>query len=379
MPVIPKLVLDTFCEVYDLLKSRAHAEFWDFATHDIVPGAVYLVGRHQFEANVSRIIELVNSDTCRIILSNPAEGSETLIGPMVRYGIHNMVLSGKILIIGGGDMESCYPFIRYDSFLPKILDYEENLQEIQCAQGIFQNVNKPYKFLFLNGRLRLHRKYLLERFDLVGLLDQGLWTHLDSMSCVNSAIKMMANGQDLMLGPREIHYLPPEYEVPRYRSQLCKKSEDSFAKYDLFNKEWGEIYLYAAPYVDTYFSIVTETVFTYPYSFRTEKIWKPIAMGHPWICVANRGYYKDMKNLGFRTFSSIIDESFDTIDDNQKRIERIAAVVEDLCGSDLPAFLKAAEPVCKYNQQHLAEMRPRVRKEFPERFFQFLRQHQWMT
>ena len=86
-----------------------------------------------------------------------------------------------------------------------------------------------------------------------------------------------------------------------------------------------------------------------------------------------------MKNLGFQTFSSIIDERFDEIDDNQKRIEKVAEVIENLCRDDLPSFLAAAEPVCKYNQQHLAEMRTRVRKEFPDRFFQFLRQHQWMT
>jgi hypothetical protein len=31
----------------------------------------------------------------------------------------------------------------------------------------------------------------------------------------------------------------------------------------LFNNEWGEIYLNANPYLDTYFSLITETVFDY--------------------------------------------------------------------------------------------------------------------
>ena len=121
--------------------------------------------------------------------------------------------------------------------------------------------------------------------------------------------------------------------------------------------------------------MVTETVFNYPYSFRTEKIWKPIAIGHPWIAVANQGYYRDLHNLGFQTFGHVIDESFDSIENNQDRLERIAQVIEDLCRQDLASFLKECYNVCKYNQQHLAEMRQQVRQEFPNRFEQFIQQH----
>ena len=121
--------------------------------------------------------------------------------------------------------------------------------------------------------------------------------------------------------------------------------------------------------------MVTETVFNYPYSFRTEKIWKPIAIGHPWIAVDNQGYYRDLHNLGFQTFGHVIDESFDSMENNQDRLERIAQVIEDLCRQDLASFLRECYNVCKYNQQHLAEMRQQVRQEFPNRFEQFIQQH----
>jgi hypothetical protein len=172
-----------------------------------------------------------------------------------------------------------------------------------------------------------------------------------------------------------IKLLDPQYEFDFYQDRVNVPTTDTFVKNHLFNNTWGEIYLKAEPYIDTYFSVVTETVFEYPYSFRTEKIWKPIAMGHPWIAVANAGYYRDMRNLGFQTFNGIIDESFDLIDNNQQRIDRIATVVKDLCQQDLASFLKECYTVCKYNQQHLAEMRLRVRQEFPDRFFQFLQEH----
>jgi hypothetical protein len=176
-----------------------------------------------------------------------------------------------------------------------------------------------------------------------------------------------------MTRSREIRYLPAEYEVPVYRPRLeLPLPDEQFVKYHLFNDTWGEIYLQPEPYIDTYFSVVTETVFEYPYSFRTEKIWKPIMMGHPWIAVSNRGYYRDIRNLGFKTFDGIIDESFDLIDDNQRRIERIAQVVQDLCQKNLAEFLQATREVCKYNQQHLNQLRHQIRSEFPDRFINFL-------
>jgi hypothetical protein len=371
-----KLILDTFCEVYDLLKPWMDGDFFDFSKHNVVPSAVYLIGRAQMNHNREQIRGLIESNTISVILSNPAEGSETL-----KYHCEHVHKCGdlardhRMLLIGGGDMDSEWPCLQYESFLPKILDYKENQWAISQSSRIHEDMNKPYKFLFLNGRSRPHRKYLLERFRLDGLLDQSLWTNLENRVGSMGQLVLEHQGQDLMLTPTDIKTLPAKYEVERYRQQVNKTFDSRFIKNDLFAQEWGEIYIEPAPYIDTYFSLVTETVFDYPYSFRTEKIWKPIAMAHPWIVVANAGYYRDIKNLGFQTFGHVLDESFDSIDDSQKRIERIAHVVQNLCQQDLAAFLKECYNVCKYNQQHLAEMRIRVRQEFPDRFLQFVKKY----
>ena len=371
-----KLILDTFCEVYDLLQPWMDGDFFDFSKHDVVPGAVYLIGRAQMNHNRERIRELVESDTIRVILSNPAEGSETLKDHCDHvHKCGDLVRDHRMLLIGGGDMDPAWPCLQYESFLPKILDYEENQQAASQSLRIYKTTNKPYKFLFLNGLNRFHRKYLLERFRLDGLLDQSLWTNLENREGSPAEIVLQHEGRDLMLMPIKIKTLPEKYEVDRYRQQVNKTFNSKSIKKELFNQEWGEIYIEPAPYIDTYFSVVTETVFDYPYSFRTEKIWKPIAMAHPWIAVANAGYYRDIRNLGFQTFGHLIDESFDSIEDSQKRIERIAHVVQDLCQQDLAAFLKECYNVCKYNQQHLAEMRVRVRQEFPDRFLQFVKKY----
>lgn len=373
-----RLILDTFCEVYDLLRPWMDGDFFDFSKHEVVPGAVYLIGRAQMNNNRQRIRELVESDVIRVILSNPAEGSSTLkdhCDYVHRCG--DLVRDHRMLLIGGGDMDEQWPCLQYDSFLPKILDYEENIRAQTQSSLIYETKLKPYKFLFLNGRNRPHRKYLIERFKLEGLLDQALWTNLENRCGSNGPLTLWHQGQDLMLTSTEIKTLPAGYEVDRYRGQVSKTFEPGFVKHSLFNNEWGEIYLEPKPYIDSYFSLVTETVFDYPHSFRTEKIWKPMAMGHPWIAVANAGYYRDMHNLGFRTFSGLIDETFDLIPDSQARLDRITTVVKDLCQQNLDEFLSSAQDICKYNQQHLADIRLKVRKEFPQRFFDFVKKYQF--
>jgi len=346
MHVIPKLVLDTFSEVYSLLKPWAADEFWDFAQHEIVPGATYVVGRKQCIEHRDKLLALVANNTIQLVISNPHEGSQTLDGQMARLGFQG----AKVKLIGGGDMPPEWDYIRYDKFLPEILDYEENLLAAEATSDIYHKIHKPYEFLCLNGRGRPHRAGLIRKLENKSLLEHSLWTNLDAL---NGSVKT----------------LPSEYEVPRYKNNA---TTDNYIKFELFNNEWGEIYLHPAPYIDTYFSVVSETVFDVPYSFRTEKIWKPMVMGHPWIAVANTGFYRDLHNLGFQTYSHVIDESFDSIENGQDRLDRIVDIVQDLCRQDLAAFLTECYNVSKYNQQHHREMAVQVRQEFPNRFFQFI-------
>jgi hypothetical protein len=364
-----------------MIKDQADGIFWNLEQHiqkgQVVPNAIYVIGREQIQLNSSRLQQLIDEFGLKIVFSNPHEGSSTLKNHCYQYGVADLILSNKILLIGGGDMESGWPYLQYDNFLPKSLDYPENESAIARSPEIYTKTNKPYKFLFLNGRTRPHRKYLLERFRVTGLLDQSIWSWLDRTTGGSQEIQYIHNSEDLLNRQNEIKYLPAKYEVDRYHAQLNSPPPDNYIKHHLFDYIWGDVYLKAEPYVDTYFSLVTETVFEYPYSFRTEKIWKPIVMGHPWIVVANQGYYRDLHNLGFRTFGHVIDETFDQIENSQDRIERVAAVVEDLCQQDLAAFVNECHNVCKYNQQHLAEMRTKVRQKFPNRFFQFIKKYQF--
>jgi len=381
-----KLFVDTHSGVSDYLTSWVDQEFWNLAQVEFLPNAVYVVCRQTIVEHVALIRKLAESGAL-VALSVPEEGSETLLTMCRRWNLHDLLQQGRIVLIGGGDMHPRWPHIQHEFFMPKVHYTEANWPAFEQRESIFAKNNKPYKFLFLNGRLRPHRKYLVERFRSNGLLDHSLWSCLDTgteiLAGVNAGpwfdsdsdkiqIQLMHQDQNLMWNPRTIQYLPPEYEVDRYQHRVGLPTDNLFVKNHLFNNEWGDAVINPDCYTDTYFSLVTETVFDYPYSFRTEKIWKPIAMGHPWIAVANQGFYRGIRNLGFKTFDGIIDESFDQIERSQDRIERIAQTVEDLCKQDLDQFLAACYNICKYNQQHYVELVRSDPEKFSNQLYQFL-------
>lgn len=370
------LIVDTLAEQYDLFRDRITDEFWDFSAHEPIPNSIYVLGRQQTLENLTKFKAMAEDPNYVMVFGNSAEGSGTLFDQLQVLGLIDLVLQKKVLIISGGDMHHEYAYLLHDHFLIRILEYPENIEAMGRMHQIFHRAEKPYDFLFLNGRVRPHRKYLWERLRMEGLINKSLWTMLDGRKAGSKQYRLLENGRDIMDTNTPIRSLGPKYEVNRYRHvQLDDSNQNQYAKFSLFGTEWGEIYLELAPYMDTYFSLVTETVMDPPQSFRTEKIAKVLAVGHPWICASNHGFYRDLKKLGFKTFGHLIDESFDQITDSQERLDRIVEVTKDLCKQGPRSFMLAAEDVCKYNQQHLVELVPTLKASFLPRFESFIKTH----
>ena len=360
-----RLICDTSCEIYAEIQHLTDDTFWDFEQYTPKPNDVVVMARQTVNRYADQIKQL--TQTCLPVLANPSEGSVVLRLQCQRLGLLDLVRDRKLLLIGCGDMEPELNCLVYDHYAYRATCYESNCKQGARADEIYNKLNKPYKFLFLNGRTRPHRKYMIEQMRDVGLLDHALWTNLDTTPVYNHTYST-----DLFKRPSEIQLLPPEYEVEQFHSGQKDQYQHAFIKHELFDNKWGDVYIRAEPYIDTYFSLVSETVCDYPYSLRSEKIYKPIAMGHPFVAVANRGFYRDLHRAGYQTFGNLIDESFDLIDNNQDRLDRIAQVVQDLCDGNLAEFLVASQAVTKYNQQHLAAEGARIFSEFPDRFVNFI-------
>jgi hypothetical protein len=100
--------------------------------------------------------------------------------------------------------------------------------------------------------------------------------------------------------------------------------------------------------------LVTETVATGCRHHLTEKTFKPIAMGMPFIIVGTQGSLKYLRSYGFRTFGDLWDESYDDEPDDAKRIEKIAQVLKLIDGLEehRQDIFESAWEIIEHNWNH---------------------------
>ena len=106
-------------------------------------------------------------------------------------------------------------------------------------------------------------------------------------------------------------------------------------------------------YNQTAYSLVAETNFSNEYNFYTEKIVKPILARRLFVVVAGRHYLKNLRAMGFRTFDSIIDESYDNIENNQDRWLAAMTQVSWLMNQSQSIVLNKIKHIVDHNHAHI--------------------------
>ena len=97
---------------------------------------------------------------------------------------------------------------------------------------------------------------------------------------------------------------------------------------------------------------VTETVYTGRRLQLTEKSFKPIALGMPFVLSATAGSLAYLRGYGFQTFGEFWDESYDLETDDIVRAEKVAAVLkklDDLSADEKQKLFQACWPVIEHN------------------------------
>lgn len=102
-------------------------------------------------------------------------------------------------------------------------------------------------------------------------------------------------------------------------------------------------------YNRTAYSVVAETNWDNDYSFFTEKTAKPIIGKRLFIMFAGKGYLQALRNMGFKTFDSIIDESYDNESDNIVRYQMACQQMHWLTKQDQQTILDQVKPIAEHN------------------------------
>jgi hypothetical protein len=82
--------------------------------------------------------------------------------------------------------------------------------------------------------------------------------------------------------------------------------------------------------MDSMIYVPTETVYFGRRTHLTEKTFKAIALGMPFVLVAPAGSLAYLREYGFRTFDSVWDESYDQETDDFLRLERVTRLLADI-------------------------------------------------
>jgi hypothetical protein len=108
-------------------------------------------------------------------------------------------------------------------------------------------------------------------------------------------------------------------------------------------------------YAQTAYSIVTETNYDNDYSFFTEKIVKPVLAERLFVVFSGQYYLRNLRSVGFKTFDSIIDETYDSVADNNQRFSLACEQIKYLINQPQEDILAKIRHITEHNKQVMLE------------------------
>jgi hypothetical protein len=106
-------------------------------------------------------------------------------------------------------------------------------------------------------------------------------------------------------------------------------------------------------YNETAYSIIAETCFSNHYTFYTEKTVKPILGQRLFISVSGQYSLRNLHNIGFKTFSNVIDENYDLESALNERCNMAMDQVRYLSTQKQEDILEKIRPICEHNYAHM--------------------------
>lgn len=157
------------------------------------------------------------------------------------------------------------------------------------------------KFLCMNLHEKPHRTEMYKLFDSNNLFDDSFFSYM--------------------------HYDPTFEFHKRLPSEVDFELEIPRSELPCFQPQYKPI----NEHENSFCSVVTETLFyentcrdlLEDAMFITEKTEKCFSAGHPFVMLGRPNFLKKLKELGFKTFDKWWDESYDSIEDDDTRMESI--------------------------------------------------------
>ena len=271
------------------------------------------------------LINLVKNKKIRIIIAADKEGgSMNIVDQNAFLSTTNAMIElglppGSILIIQGNfTIKKDYDLWLENTNHPKMFDVQYsshftnlffNKKFLPTSPSIDTAIAvAEFDFTSLNRVYRSHRGAHCYYLAKNKLLDKGIISCNEISLTDHAGANIVNVSIEEFSGVLETHY-------PR------------FVDGNWSNTNAAEYYNHMF-YNNSLMSFVTETKFNENVVFPTEKIYKPIAFGHPLILLASAGTLRAIQDLGFKIDWCGIDPSYNDIIDHQERFFKTHEILQ---------------------------------------------------
>lgn len=197
----------------------------------------------------------------------------------------------------------------------------------KIAKRAISSKGKTKKFLCLNALPRSHRRALYYYADKYNLLVDSIF------SWSQEYIPLSVSEQ------KEYNFDKQKIQEKNYLPTIILEGDEGP------NNGYQDLTWYD----NTVFSLVTETSVDENLLFLTEKVYKPIMLGHPFVVWGNPGTLEYLRKQGYKTFPELFDESYDHEINKAKRLEKII----NLCkNTQIKNWSQETIEKVEHNRQH---------------------------
>lgn len=254
----------------------------------------------------------------------------------------------------------------------KVLHFNYNLvyskfdgTDIQNDEVLYNVKPRQKKFLCLNRQTRFHRietvdfllKNQLENDSYISLSKDDIDTASQKKEEISQEILHMYKNNSVL----DMNIIDRQIDKQSYERLIAKLPLDlDIGTWQQFTKDWKHLPNPKKFFDDSYWSLITERDFySDVYLGYTEKVVKAFFYRHPFIVIGLPYTLDILRNMGFMTFSSVIDESYDQEEDHEKRKKLIYNEIKKLCKLNHTEHFNlyhSIKGILDYNRQHLINL-----------------------
>jgi hypothetical protein len=203
-----------------------------------------------------------------------------------------------------------------------------------------ENYNKPYLFEALLGARRPHRDFIMLGLEQNNLLDNNIVTYRDIF--YTGGYTDHQTDEFARIFPKQKLKYPYVSQNLNTNWEVGDQIDKTISRY----VPWKI-------YQQTWYSIVAETIGTGDCFFMSEKTAKCLFAGRLFVMFGNANFLQGLKNLGFETFGSVIDESYDVNLLDFARFQQALQQVVYLSTQDPKKIYQKIKPILDHNRNRL--------------------------